>query len=174
MISVNLISPRFTPYLLSDPEPSRPFLFPESEHFRPLWGEGLGLPEWLLSLLERILAQLEYAEDHEVNAHFRDDIRIAWIKTLYASQENPQAFVDASYRVLGLHPDKVWPAILRNREAWLRNTYPIKRENAPGTGRLVAEEPSADGASSLPAYEFPSPKKPVQSVRRQPRERKAA
>ncbi len=76
-------------------------------------------PECRVDLSERVLARLEKAEQKEFDPSFRDDIRIAWITTLYASQGNPQAHIDATYRVLGKHPDKVWPAILAQREALL-------------------------------------------------------
>ena len=71
------------------------------------------------SLTERVLARLEQFEAREPDPWMRDDIRIAWITALYASRENPQPHVAATYRVLGLHPDKVWPAILARREAIL-------------------------------------------------------
>jgi len=71
------------------------------------------------TLAERVLRRLEAAEDKEPNPHLRDDIRIAWITVLYASRGNRQPFVDATYQVLGLHPDKVWPAILARRTALL-------------------------------------------------------
>ena len=72
-----------------------------------------------MQLTERVLSHLERAEAKEPDAWMRDDYRIAWITTLYASQGNPQPHVDATYRVLGLHPDKVWPAILARRRALL-------------------------------------------------------
>jgi hypothetical protein len=75
--------------------------------------------ERCVTLAERVLARLEQAEHREPDPWLRDDIRIAWIATLYASQGNRQPFIDASYRVLGLHPDKVWCAILARREALL-------------------------------------------------------
>ena len=75
--------------------------------------------ERCVTLAERVLARLEQAEQREIDPWLRDDIRIAWIATLYASQGNPQPIVDATYRVLGLHPSKVWPAILARREALL-------------------------------------------------------
>lgn len=88
--------------------------------------ESKALPlGWLLdpdkseSFTNRVLARLIQAEAHEVDPWTRDDLRIAWIATLYASEGNPQPLIDATYAVLGLHPDKVWPAILRNREAML-------------------------------------------------------
>lgn len=75
------------------------------------------------SLARRILARLEAAEAKEINPHFQDDIRIAWITVLYAAQELPIPHVQASYRVLGLHPERVWPAIVERRKALLGRCY---------------------------------------------------
>jgi len=76
-------------------------------------------PERHLDLAERVLARLEAAEQKESDLWLRDDIRIAWITVLYASRGNPQPHIDATYKVLGLHPDKVWPAICARRAALL-------------------------------------------------------
>jgi hypothetical protein len=76
-------------------------------------------PERHLDLAERVLARLEAAEQKESDLWLRDDIRIAWITVLYASRGNPQPHIDATYQVLGIHPDKVWPAICARRAALL-------------------------------------------------------
>ena len=68
-----------------------------------------------LPLTDRVLTHLEQIESHEPDPWVRDDLRISWITTLYASQGNPQPDVDATYIVLGIHPNKVWPAILARR-----------------------------------------------------------
>lgn len=74
-------------------------------------------------LSERVLARLEVCEWKENDPWFRDDIRIAWITTLEAAQGNPQPHVDATYRVLGVHPDQVWPRIMARRHALLAADY---------------------------------------------------
>jgi hypothetical protein len=104
-----------------------------------------------LDRAQRVLVYLEQAERKEIDPWFRDDIRIAWITTLYASRGNQQAHIDATYRVLGCHPDQVWSRIVARRKAQL--------------GPLYAQV--WGGASS--------PKKPVQSeksVRRKSASRK--
>jgi hypothetical protein len=102
------------------------------------------------SFLRRILARLEYAEAHESNPHLQDDYRIAWITVLYAARGEPQPQVAATYAVLGLHPDKVWPAIVARRKAMLGADY----------DKFFAEHP---------------PKKPVKSVTvREERQRRKA
>jgi hypothetical protein len=113
--------------------------------------------EWILdpkkgrSQVDRILAQLTLAEAKEPCPWLRDDIRIAWITTLWASQGKPQPHVAATYAVLGLHPDKVWPAILARREAMLGRSMP---------------EDERPAEFETPDLAIPSPKKPVKSVRR--------
>ena len=88
----------------------------------------------------RVLSRLEQAELLELNPHLKDDYRIAWITVLYASAGMNQPNVVATYRVLGLHPDKVWPAIVARRKADLGS---------------LSEEFWGEAAS---------PKKPVRSV----------
>jgi hypothetical protein len=93
------------------------------------------------ALLRRILFHLERAEEHEPNPHFQDDYRIAWITVLKAASGVTDPHVQATRAVLGLHPDKVWPAIEARRHA-----------------KLGAEYNKFFGTGS-------SPKKPVQSAR---------
>lgn len=97
------------------------------------------------NIVRRILARLEYAEGHEVNPHLQDDFRIAWITVLSASAGVREPHVAGTYAVLGVHPDKVWPAIVERRRALLGRHY---------------EE--FFGEKFPPAS---SPRKPVQSVR---------
>ena len=89
--------------------------------------EVLGLDSRAVSesISERVLARLAEAERKELDPWLRDDYRIAWITTLYASRGNKQAHVDASYRVLGLHPDKVFPQIVARRMAKLGDQFLI-------------------------------------------------
>jgi hypothetical protein len=75
------------------------------------------------SLLRRILNYLERAEERELNPHFQDDYRIAWITVLTAASGDAQPHVRATYAVLGLHPDKVWPSIVERRKAYLGTEY---------------------------------------------------
>lgn len=139
-----------------------------------------------MQLTERVLVRLETAETKELDPWMRDDIRIAWITTLYASQGNPQPHVDATYRVLGLHPDKVWPAILARRDALLgsmRWAEEIPAREGGGTSDGVVldapvttrpERAPAAPLRSAPSYLIAqdinqpqlSPKKPCASERR--------
>lgn len=72
------------------------------------------------SLSQRILCRLLEAEACELNPHYRDDYRIARIAVSYAASGEYKLcspHVAASYTVLGLHPEKVWAAIVARRKA---------------------------------------------------------
>lgn len=71
----------------------------------------------------RVLSRLEDAEAHEVNPHLQTDYRISWITVLRASRGELAAHRSATYAVLGVHPDKVWPAIVARRRAQLGPLY---------------------------------------------------
>ncbi|HEY6766487.1 MAG TPA: hypothetical protein VI386_17145, partial [Candidatus Sulfotelmatobacter sp.] len=69
----------------------------------------------LQPLVRRILRRLVESEAEELNPWIRDDLRIARLIVAHAARGDavrcsPQVL--ASYEVLGLHPEKVWPAIL--------------------------------------------------------------
>jgi transposase len=89
------------------------------------------------SLSARVIARLAQAEHCERNPLYLDDLRIARLTVAYARGEAVLCSPDvlASYTVLGLHPEKVWPAILARRTA---------------LGGLVSDAP---------------PKKPAQAVK---------
>ncbi|MGB6774613.1 MAG: hypothetical protein WBE45_09560 [Terriglobales bacterium] len=81
-------------------------------------------------IVERILARLEDAEWCEVNPHFQDDIRIAWLTVLHAARDDCllcTPHVWATYMVVGLHPDNVWPSIVARREFLLGASSPPKK-----------------------------------------------
>lgn len=106
-------------------------------------------------LATRILAHLWRAELSESNPHFQTDYRIAWITVLFASRGDPAPHAAATYTVLGLHPSKVWSAILARRRAQLGRDYSLFYD-AEGNWK---PEPIAD------PWQGESPRKPVQSVR---------
>lgn len=104
------------------------------------------------ALTRRILSRLEQAEASEPNPHLQCDYRIAWITVLYASRGYSSPHVCACYRVLGLHPARVWPAIVARRKARLGSLYEQFFGGCAGV-------PLEFGQAQLP------PKKPVVSVR---------
>lgn len=74
-------------------------------------------------LSDRVLARLVQAESKELDPWVRDDIRIARLTVSLAAQERSLPFISATYQVLGIHPDKVWPAIVARRKAVLGANY---------------------------------------------------
>jgi len=93
-------------------------------------------------LVQRILSRLEVAEWREPNPHLQADYRIAWIAVLRAWRGERLPHVSATYTVVGLHPAKVWPAILGRRKALLgplfvpadsRDVWPPKKPARPET-----------------------------------------
>lgn len=100
------------------------------------------------SLVARILQRLQQAEFAEIDPHLRDDLRIAWITVLYAWRGSACPDIAATYAVLGLHPDKVWPAIIARRQAQLGDCYEAfyPNENLPPkkpAARVERARPSA-------------------------------
>ena len=72
------------------------------------------MPASVSSLSRRVLSRLIDAEAQELNPWLRDDLRIARLTVAYAARGEAvlcSPDVLASYMVLGLHPQKVWPAI---------------------------------------------------------------
>jgi hypothetical protein len=68
----------------------------------------------------RVWTRIAQVEACEPDPHLRDDLQIAKLTVLYAATGeavrcSPQVL--ASYQVLGLHPEKVWPAIEARRKA---------------------------------------------------------
>ena len=123
--------------------------------------------EWLLdpakpvSPFTGILAHLVLAEAKEVDPHLRDDYRQAWITLRNLEKGIPQPFVNASYTMYGLHPDKLFPALTERRKAQLGREYPQwYDENGNRQPEAVSVEEFVTQTlvpSSVPA------KKPVQS-----------
>lgn len=72
---------------------------------------------------DSILDYLAWTEANEPDVWLQDDYRIAWITVLRASRGERSPHVSATYAVLGLHPDKVSPAIVERRKALLGADY---------------------------------------------------
>jgi len=91
------------------------------------------------------MARLVQAEACEPDPHYRDDLRIARLIVHYAATGEAalcSPHVLASYMVLGLHPDKVWPAIEARR-----NALGVSEEFAGG--KLPPKKPPRPAAVSL-------------------------
>ena len=147
MISINLISDS-SHYLLSDIGlPPSLFLITDSPS-RSLYSEPLSPSPlgWLLnpdkgdSLTERVLARLIQSEAHEPDVWLRDDYRQAFITLSLAAQNSPIPFVEASYIMYGLHPEKLYASILARRSALLGPTGEALPQN-PQKSRLPGSSP---------------------------------
>jgi hypothetical protein len=146
-------------YLLSDIESHRPKPFTSSRFVtNPAFPASTLIPSVegfsRLSprLSERIIARLFEAEGKEHNAHLRDDYRIA-SKTVYNCAHgirDPWRY--AFWTTFGKIPEKL---------------IPLFAEQADRNRKAIAAN-----AALLEALTRGSPKKPVQSVREVPRERK--
>jgi hypothetical protein len=91
----------------------------------PASADGAALTEEQpeVSFSDRLVARLLKAETHEPDAWFRDDYRIARVTVGLARKDSPIPHIEATYCVLGLHPDNVWPAIIARRKAQLGSMY---------------------------------------------------
>ena len=84
---------------------------------RPNRVEELGTGS-LDSTYDRILSRLALIEAKEEDAHLKTDCRIAWFTVRFCQTGEAvecTPAVLASYKVLGCHPDHVWPRITQRR-----------------------------------------------------------
>ncbi len=141
-------------------------------------------------LSERVVARLAQAEVCESNPHVCDDLRIARLTVAYAaSGEAVMCSPDvlASYAVLGLHPEKVWPAILARRKAlgseessgavrkkppqsvklWFENTNAARVSGSRGGPTLLRDNTNSGlmAAPSIAAL-YPNPDAPSSAKKR--------
>lgn len=91
------------------------FLPPERQAPPPMLHSGFPLE------LRAVADYLLWARDAEEQAWFRDDYQIALRTCLNLGKGYPNPFVLACRETLGLHPDKVWPAMIA-RKRWLLGT----------------------------------------------------
>ena len=112
--------------------------------------------DWLLNpekteeLSDRVLARLLQAEIHEPLAYFKDDYRIAWLIVHFCRTGEPVECtpqVLATYRVLGCHPDQVWPRIIARRQAMLGNSVVVKFPKKPSPVTSIKPKKIEDGAA---------------------------
>jgi hypothetical protein len=116
----------------------------------------------LQPLVYRVLARLTAAEAEELNPWLRDDLRIARLTVLHAARGeavlcSPQVL--ASYEVLGLHPEKVWPAIEARRLALTGPEIACALKKPPQSVKLWFENTSgARAVNSAPRLQQGSPR----------------
>lgn len=97
---------RITLPACSEPEP---FVLPECSS-----EENLG---------QRVFDRLVEAADREPHSWFADDYLIARQTVLMAGRGVSDPHLQATVYVLGLQPEKVWPAIVAKRKAQLGSMY---------------------------------------------------
>jgi hypothetical protein len=101
-------------------------------------------------LSERVMARLTSSEAHETDIWLRQDYRQAFICVSLAAKGNTEPFVVASYQVYGIHPDKVWPKILWNRQARLGREFPVWYD---ASGMMKPDLPKKPSTYSNPEAE---------------------
>lgn len=88
--------------------------------------------EWILdpgkrrSLSDRVMARLVQAGVCAETTDEKQELRQAFIAVSLAAQGSPIPFIEASYICYGLHPERVWLAILHNRAVRLGVAMPKK------------------------------------------------
>jgi hypothetical protein len=115
----------------------------------------------------RVVKRLTHAEACESNPHYRDDLQIARLTVHYAATGEAvlcPPHVLASYAVLGLHPEKVWPAIEARRKALLGPLLevlcasPVPKKAAQSVKLWAEKTNRARTVNSRPAMQFGSPR----------------
>lgn len=116
-----------------------------------------GFPHELAAIVEYLLS----ARDCEEHAWFRDDYQIALRTCLNLGNGVAKPFVVACRETLGLHPDKIWPAMVERQRWLLRGAF---REGVDD----VTWHPSAELVAAWEARQVPR-KKPCRRVEFSPR-----
>lgn len=106
----------------------------------------------------RVLSRLSQFEKAEENVSLRTDIRQASITISLAERGEHEPVIAARYRIRGLHPDAVFPAIMAMRRAKLGNEFSDWFDQA---GNLKPDVPStkpipvreAEKSDCLPSLE---------------------
>lgn len=114
------------------------------------------MPASLPLFVRRILSRLSAAESQETNLWWRDDLRIARLTVAHAARGDAVCcapHVLASYEVLGLHPEKVWPAILARRDA-LGPLTPCVPKKPAQSEKLWCKQNGARAVNSRAADNF--------------------
>lgn len=139
------------------------------------------------------MARLVQAEACEPGPHFRDDLRIARLIVHYAATGEAvlcSPHVLATYMVLGLHPEKVWPAIQARRNAlgliegraappvpkkparsvslWSENTNAARAGNSRGGDAVVLRDQTISVPMAAPSIAalYPKPDAPSSAKKR--------
>lgn len=104
----------------------------------------------MAALSFHVMAYLEKAERKEENVWLKEDIRQAWTVCSMAERGMPDPFVQSSYKIYGIHPDDVWPAIMARRRAKLGKEFSAWYDAA---GNLKPETPKKPPVREAEKYE---------------------
>ena len=100
-------------------------------------------------IVDRILARLVQAEAHEPHVWLRDDYRQSFITIALAAKGSALPFVEASYRMYGVHPDKLFQHVTDRRKAKLGKEY-SRFYDVNGNRLLDSSSPKKSAQSSRP------------------------
>jgi hypothetical protein len=123
------------------------------------------------NVFARILSRIVQIQAHEENPHLRDDYQIAWLTVRYC--ETGEAVlctpdVLATYRILGVHPAKVWRKIVERRNALLGPPIGVRQHATSKARREAPVEPAGAVAAASPIPKpapVTVPRKPAHSVK---------
>jgi hypothetical protein len=124
------------------------------------------MKKYLQPLSQRVLSRLQTQLFRERDPWLHDDIKIACLTVTHAARGDAVCCppdVLASYEVLGLHPDKVWPAIEARRNAldgdWmLSGAPPVPKKPAQSVKLWCEKTNGARAANSHAGMQQGSPR----------------
>lgn len=106
-------------------------------------------PDFGAQFSERVLARLWQARNEERDQHRLDDLMVAWHTVSFAAQGIPIPFVQASYKVLGCHPDLVFRKVTAFRKAHLGSEYSRWFDDAGNARPSYLDVPDYDPTTGL-------------------------
>ncbi len=102
------------------------------------------------SLSYRVISRLVGMEEHEPDAHLRDDYRQARLVMVHARDGSPIPFIEASYDLFGAHPDRVWERVGAKRKAVLGTEYSQVFDESGNLRHQFLDIPDYDPMSGQP------------------------
>lgn len=102
------------------------------------------------SLTDRVIDRLVRMEEREQGAHLRDDYRQARLIMAYARNGSLIPFVEASYKMFGAHPERVWERIVARRKFTLGPEYSQLFDRSGNLRPQFFDVPDYDASLGLP------------------------
>jgi hypothetical protein len=119
------------------------------------------MPRSIQPLVHRILSRLSQAQAKEPDPWLRDDLEIARLIVAHAARGDAVLCtpdVLATYEVLGLHPEKVWPAMQARHKALGFSDAPVVPKKPPRSVNLWCNENGVRAINSHAAMQEGSPR----------------